>query len=265
MIASVSSSLNSLVGNITSLTHASGPGRAYELYIMTGIAKGLSDAGCQVHVQRSDESSINATDLDRRFIQRGGAPTGVAGRGQGSLNASSFVFCLPQSPREWEIWNGIQFIGRSTAMHEIDIAIVPREVGRALRALSGGGRPIGRPKVSIECKDVGVAGSPDEMRSFVARLYDLTILGAHRSVRHLPQPPRAISPGAPIQNDPYQTFWAGNSETFNVLARRTGFAKGALYMANYYGIQPRGPIFPGSIEDMALVDDLVTWITRNLR
>lgn len=264
MIPAVMTALDTIVGNVTALTHARGAGRAYELYIMTGIAEGLMNAGCQVLVQRSDETFIAPTDTDRRFVQRGGAPTGVAGKLQGTGNSSSFVFRLPGSSREWEIWNGIQFVGRSAAMHEIDIAIVPREVGVSLRARPVGGYPMGRPKVSIECKDVGSAGSQDEMRVFVARLYDLTILKVHKSIPHLPHPLQAMYPGSPPTDDPYQHFWDGNRRTFNVVARRTGFVAGALSMTNYYGIQPRGPIVPGSSEDALLTGELVSWIVTNL-
>ncbi|HYG48180.1 MAG TPA: hypothetical protein VD846_09605 [Allosphingosinicella sp.] len=264
MIPAVQTALDAIVNNVTALTHAKGAGRAYELYIMTGIAEGLASAGCAVRVQRSDESFIAPTDADRRFIQRGGAPAGVAGKAQGPGNASSFVFQLPNSSRQWEIWNGIQFIGRSAALHEIDIAIVPREVGIALRGLPAGGSPTGRAKVSIECKDVGDPGSQDEMRTFVARLYDLTILNWHRAVAHLAHPLQAIYPGKPAGNGPYYSFWDGNRATFNVVARRSGFRSGSLAMTGYYGIQPRGPVVPGSSEDAALVHDLVVWIMSNL-
>lgn len=264
MIPAVNVALDTIVGNVTALRNAKGAGRAFELYIMTGIAVGLARQGCIVSVQRSDGSLVRATDADRRFIQRGGVPTGIAGASQGSGNASSFIFSLPSSTRQWEIWNGIQFIGRSGAAHEIDIAIIPHEVGVALRGLPVGGAPTGRPKVAIECKDVGSAGGPDEMRAFIARLYDLTILDGHWKVAHLAKPLQAIYPGAPAANDPYQTYWDGNRATFNSVARRTGFAAGSLGMSGYYGVQPRAPIFPGSSEDAALVQDLVNWILLEL-
>ena len=265
MIPAVASALDAIVGSVTSLCSARGAGRAYELYIMTGIAPGLSQAGCTVHVQRSDGTLIGAHDADRRFHQRGGAPTGVAGASHGASNGSSFVFQVPGSPGQYEIWNGIQFIGRSTGSHEIDIAIVPRQVGVALRARANGGTPIGRPTVAIECKDVGAPGSADEMRAFVARLYDLTVLRSHTSVRHLPQPLRAISPSAGPGTEAYRTFWTGNRETLNVVARRTGFARGAAAMTAYYAIQPHGPVAPGTAADTALINAVVGWILTNLR
>lgn len=266
MIPAVASALSGIIGNVVALRNANGSGRAFELYIMTGIASALATHGWDVWLQRSDGTPINPTDSDRRFVQRGGAPTGVFGAAQGADNASSLVFRRPGKPREWEIWNGIQFLGRSGGSHEIDIAIVPREVGIALRSLPTGGLPGGRPTVSIECKDVEAKGSGDEMRAFVARLYDLTMLTWHDGkMAHLPLPLTYISPGASLPDfPPFYSFWVGNRETFNVLARRTGFSSGATAMTGYYGIQPRGPVTPGSPEDLGLISDLSTWILSNL-
>lgn len=267
MIPAVASALDAIVGNAVALRNANGAGRAFELYIMTGIASDLANRGWDVWLQRSDGTLVNPTDSDRRFIQRGGAPTGVSGAVQGADNASSIVFRRPGSMREWEIWNGVQFLGRSGGSHEIDIAIVPREVGTALRLLPTGGLPGGRPLVSIECKDVEAKGSADEMRAFVARLYDLTMLTWHDGkIAHLPLPLTYISPGAPLPDFlPFGSFWVGNRETFNTLVRRTGFSSGATAMTGYYGIQPRGPVTPGSAEYLSLMNDLITWITSKLR
>ena len=266
MTPAVAVALDKIVGNVVALRHAKGAGRAFELYIMTGVASALAALGWDVWLQRSDGTPVNATDSDRRFIQRGGAPTGVLGAAQGADNASSLVFRHPGAQREWEIWNGIQFLGRSGGSHEIDIAIVPREVGIALRSLPTGGLPGGRPKVSIECKDVEAKGSADEMRAFVARLYDLTMLTWHDGkIGHLPFPLAHISPGASLPDyRPFQSFWVGNRETFNALVRRTGFSNGATAMTGYYGIQPRGPVTPGSPEDASLLTELTTWILSNL-
>lgn len=266
MIPAVASALNGIVGNVVALRNANGAGRAFELYIMTGIASALATQGWDVWLQRSDGTPVNPTDSDRRFVQRGGPPTGVFGAAQGADNASSLVFRHPGAPREWEIWNGIQFLGRSGGSHEIDIAIVPREVGTALRLLPTGGLPGGRPTVSIECKDVEAKGSADEMRAFVARLYDLTMLTWHDDkMAHLPLPLTNISPGVSLPDfRPFDSFWVGNRETFNVLARRTGFSSGATAMTGYYGIQPRGPVTPASPEYVSLISDLSTWIVSNL-
>ncbi len=61
------------------------------------------------------------------------------------------------------------------------------EVGSQLRI--NGGAPFGRPRLAIECKDAATSGSIDEMRTFVARLYDLTILMGHQPHLSTPPPP----------------------------------------------------------------------------
>lgn len=264
MIPAVASALDTIVGNVAALRHAKGAGRAFELYIMAGLAAELQKRGAMVHVQRSDGSVVAPGDADRRFIQRGGRPTGIFSASLGTDNPSVFSFRLPGSSREWEIWNGVEFQGRSMGTHEIDIAIVPASVGAALRVLPGVGTPTGRPAVSIECKDVGSPGEADEMRAFVARMYDLTVLRSHGRVAHLPKPLKRISPGSTAHDDAFFHFWEGNRRTFNIVARRSGFRAGATAMSGYYAVQPRGPVVPGSPEDSALIDEVCTWITSEL-
>jgi hypothetical protein len=261
MIAEVQAALNAILGNATNLQHAAGAGRIFELFIMTSIARELQRRGFQVWLQRSDGTRINPGDADLRFIQRGGAPSGVAGAAQGSNYASSIVFRWRRRP-EWEMWNGIQFAGRSNATHEIDLAIVPASVGRALRARPAGGVPTGRPRVAIECKDVGAAGSIDEMRAFVARLYDLTLLHAHHRYLHFPLPPQAIHPGSPAgpSHRAVVTYWQENRRTMNAIARRTGFVAGAAALTRYHAIEAHGGITAGSTNAQQLVDAVATWI-----
>lgn len=243
MIPAIKASLDKIVGNVTTLSRASGAGRAYELFVMTGLANELHSRGWNVQLQRSDETIIGAFDADRTFYQRGGAPTGVPGKRQGKTNGGSIVINKPRGTRFWEIWNGIQFRGRSGGYHEVDVAIVPREVGLELRKKPGGGIPGGRPRVSIECKDVGSAGSPDEMRAFLARMYDLTILTWHvGKISHWPSPERNIYPGTLTRHGPFASFWSGNRQTFNAIVRRTGFSLGALGLTPYYRVGPYGSV-----------------------
>ena len=261
MISDVQSAIDAILGSVGTLRNANGAGRIFELYIMTGTANRLRNRGFDVWLQRSDGSRIGPSDLDRRFIQRGGAPTGVLPAAIGSGNASVIGIRRPATGSEWEIWNGIQFEGRSGAIHEIDISVVPRYVGTQLRRY--GGFPFGRPRVAIECKDVGQPGSLDEMRAFVARLYDVTVLQGHQRYLNLPTPIQAINPGN-SNGDPFfaarVTYWDENRHTFNVIARRTGFAVGAAVMTNYYAIEPHGFITAGSTQSSALMDAVAEWI-----
>jgi hypothetical protein len=164
----------------------------------------------------------------------------------------------------WEIWKGIQFQGRSGATHEIDIAVVPREVGEELRQI--GGSPFGRPRVAIECKDAGQPGTVDEMRAFVARLYDLSVLQGHRSYVPYPPPPQAIFPGSFTDSfyASQMTYWDENRKSFNVVARRTGFVAGATAMTSYFNVEPHGNITVGSAQAIALVEAVSQWIVNRV-
>lgn len=263
MINAVRAALGTILGSVATLRNANGAGRIFELFIMTGIATRLQAQGFDVWLQRSDGSRIGPTDSDRQFVQRGGAPTGVPPASSGSGNASVIGLRRLSSGSEWEIWNGIQFEGRSGATHEIDIAVVPRDAGVALRL--SGGLPFGRPPVAVECKDVGQAGAVDEMRAFVARLYDLTVLQWHQPYLPFPPPTRGLYPGSNVGSfySAQTTYWETNRRTFNAIARRTGFAAGAAAMTNYYAVEPHGFITLGSTEATTLLDAITQWIVTN--
>lgn len=265
MIPAISSVLNSIVANTTVLKNAGGAGRIYELYLMTAIADSLKAGGASVWVQRSDGTRIHPGDSDRKFVQRGGAPSGLPGSAQGSSGMSTIAFQLNNSTQVWEIWNGVQFSGRSGGKHEFDIAIVPSDTGRALRGQPGGGVPFGRPIVAIECKDVSTAGSADEMRTFVARLYDVTALNMHaRYLTSICSPLTSIHPGRAHTDAPHSSFRQSNLACRSVIVRRTGFAAGALAITGYYFIDPRDHVTQGSSQLTGLISGLDSWIQANL-
>ena len=196
-------------------------------------------------------------------FKEGGDPRASHRRGAGPDNSSSIVFRRGQG-QEWELLNGVQFEGRSRANHEMDIALVPESVARTLRSFPGGGHPQGRPRVSIECKDVGENGRVDEMRAFIARLYDLTYLSAHHRYLNVSGPPRAIHPSAPSGSihRPALTYWIENRRTLNVLVRRTGFQKGTAALSGYHAVHPYRGVTPGSASSTQLMDDIADWIYR---
>ena len=260
MINDVLNALSSILGVSPILNNATGAGRIFELYIMTGVASEMQNRGFEVWLQRSDGTPILPGDTNRAFIQRGGAPTGVAPASAGPNNAGVIGLRRPGGDG-WELWNGIQFRGRSGSAHEFDIALVPATLGAALRV--SGGTPFGRPRVAIECKDVGQAGSVDEMRTFVARLYDVTVLKAHQKYLPYPVPTMGIYPGTPTNDRFYEarlTYWDENRHSFNAVARRTGFTNGATAMTAYYGIEGHQGITVGSAEFTALIQATCQWI-----
>ena len=260
MINDVQAALNSILGSVALLNSANGAGRIFELFIMTGVGVRLQGMGFDVWLQRSDGTPILPNEATQTFFQRGGAPSGIPPASAGPGNASAIGIRKLSTGSEWEIWNGIQFEGRSGAAHEIDIAVVPRAVGVELRQT--GGLPFGRPRVAIECKDVGQPGTVDEMRAFVARLYDLSVLQGHRSYIPYPPPPQAIFPGTFVDSfyAAQITYWNENRNTFSAIARRTGFSLGAAAMSGYYAIEPHGFITLGSNEAAGLVEAVCQWI-----
>lgn len=268
MIPNIQTALDAILGSVVAMRKANGAGRIFELFIMTGVAVRLKTLGCEVWLQRSDGSRINPNDSDRRFIQRAGAPSGVPKAADGPNNPSVVAFRKIASGPVWEIWNGVQFTGRSGALHEIDIAVVPQEVGNELRRGTNWptSYPVGRPRVAVECKDVGLPGTPDETRAFVARLYDLTILRAHQKYLGFPPPGQVIYPGnlsGRRFHTALQIYWQENRRTFDAIARRTGFSTGTAGMTRYYDIEPHGSITATSVQGNDFMDAIATWIVKH--
>jgi hypothetical protein len=265
MINSVRNDLNAILGTFGLLNNATGAGRAFELYVMTGIAREMQNRGFEVWLQRSDGSRINPGDAIRTFIQRGGAPSAVPSASEGPNKASVIGMRRSQNHEPWELWNGIQFTGRSGANHEIDIALVPALVGVTIRSTSTGGTPFGRPRVAIECKDVQAAGSPDEMRALIARLYDLSLLIGHPL--NYTRPLLRIYPGSPSNHAIYRaqsTYREENQNSYNALARKTTFSQGSQDMTAYYEIRAHGNIALGSTGYSTLISDVGQWIENEL-
>ncbi len=261
MINKVKSDLSAIIGCIPTLQYAAGAGRTFELYVMTGIGLALQAKGYEVWIQRSDGSPVLSTESDLRYIQRGGPPSGIAPAADGTGNPSAIAFRRADGPT-WEMHNGVQFEGRSGAVHEIDLAILPGAVAQALRNQPSGGSPLGRPRISIECKDVGTPGDLDEMRAFIARLYDISLLSTHQPYLTTSGPPSAIHPDAPpgSLHGPAFSYWVENRRTLNVVARRTGFRRGTATMNAYHAVAPYGHITVGSSSSTQLMTDVADWI-----
>jgi hypothetical protein len=264
VIPAVQSALNSILGNNPVLNNASGAGRAFELYIMTGIAVEMQSRNFDVWLQRSDGTRIYPGDPNQVFIQRGGSPTGVPAASAGANNAS-VIGMSRLGGAIWELWNGFQFKGRSGGLHEIAIGLVPGSVASDLRI--AGGCPRGRPRVAIECKDHASVGLPDEMRAFVARLYDLSLLKSHG--KYLPNSSAttmAIYPGSPSGSfyEAKQLYWDENRNSFNAIARRSGFSAGSRTMSSYYSIEPHSSISLNSTGFTTLIQAVCQWIDNNI-
>ncbi|WP_295521657.1 hypothetical protein [uncultured Stenotrophomonas sp.] len=265
-IARIKADLAKLVAAAPTLKHANGAGRIFELYLVMRLARALKQTGWNVEPLDYKGNAITAGGV---YVQRGGAPTGI------------FPSIAPNGPSSIRIWrnvrdnafeilNGVQFMGRSTALHEIDIALVPAKIAIALRAGATEDYPLGRPKVSIECKDVGTAGSADEMRSVVARMYDLTILDVHQ--KYLfggTLPSGSIFAGAPsgpwtANGKGSRTFLGENESSLCALVRRGGITAGAYQMTGLFHVHTYTKVDRGTQAVLDFVQETTAWIDSNL-
>ncbi|TGR70914.1 hypothetical protein EN837_05555 [bacterium M00.F.Ca.ET.194.01.1.1] len=263
MISDIQQALNSLSALPVPVQSANGMGRIFELYIMTGIAESLQCSGWTVRLLGSDGTPLRNGEP---FVQRGGKPTGVAPASRGNLGQSSILIQRSSSAKPWEIWNGIQFRGRSGGLHEFDVSIVPSDLANDLRSLTNGGYPFGKPNVAIECKDVATPGSPDEMRALIARLYDVTLLEGHTYLTGGGQvsqiyPEDCSSPGYLLA---HRTFRVANRLTKSALVRTGTFSVGAINMTSHYGISPYAYVSPGSAGAATFFREISNWIDANL-
>lgn len=260
--------LASILRIAPTLNQAKGAGRVFELYVMMRLAKKLKDEGWTVEPLASDgypllvPSIPPATVHARPFTQRGGKPTGIIPTIHAN-GASSIK--IGRSGKSYEIVNGVKFQGRSLATHELDIAIIPHQIAVALRAGVLEGFPYGRPQVSIECKDVVGNGTPDEMRSVIARMYDLTILEVHLGPFKLQDGFIFDSPtGACAVPSAPKTYLVSNRASLSVLARRGGISKGASDMTGLFKILPYIDVEHNSSAANVLVDEMADWIGNHL-
>lgn len=250
------------------LKNANGAGRIFELYVMMRIAKELSHAGWTVEPLASNGKQLLPPSAgtpkvkSQPFIQRGGAPTGIVPT---AGNNGPSTIKISRKGKSYEILNGVLFQGRSSALHELDISLVPHQLAVQLRTRVVEGFPFGRPRIAIECKDVSAKGTPDEMRSVVARMYDITILRGHLLPLGLPNgyifdnpTPTFYEPNAPI------TYRESNLKSLCVLARRGGLSRGSLIMTDLYEIRPYINVIHPSKSADDLVQDMVIWINTNL-
>lgn len=263
MISEVQDALDALSALPVPVQSANGMGRIFELYVMTGIAEALQEIGWRIWLLGSDGAQLAP---GQPFVQRGGKPTGVAPASRGHLGQSSILIQRSVSAEFWEIWNGIQFKGRSGGLHEFDISIVPAELADDIRGLTNGGVPFGKPMVAIECKDVTAPSSPDEMRALIARLYDVTLLSVHTYLTGGVQvnqiyPENCSNPGYLLA---HRTFKIANRSTKSALVRTGTFSMGAISMTSHYGISPYASVTPGSVGAATFFNEISQWIDANL-
>lgn len=160
--------------------------------------------------------------------------------------------------RRVEMHGSLQWRGRSMTRHEIDISVVPASIATALRA-QGGGYPHGLPIAAIECKDKDGAGSIDEMREKLARMFDLALVT---------QPASGWSCRI-FETKSFQP-WGHRSSTYRgffskgtfALVRAGTFQPGAITLATHYHIRSCPDYYTDSFSINALAASFRTTLAR---
>jgi hypothetical protein len=134
--------------------------------------------------------------------------------------------------RRLELHGSVQWKGRSDAKHEIDVSVVPADIGEAIRN-NGGGHPHGLPIVAIECKDKGGFGPLDKTRQTLAWMYDLVLVTQPVSTWSCRIYETATNTNWGNKSSRYISFF--RKGTFGIV-RAGGFQSGAGTLAAHYSI-----------------------------
>jgi hypothetical protein len=76
----------------------------------------------------------------------------------------------------------------------------------------------------------------------------------------------AIYPGSPSGAfyEAKQTYWDENRNSFNAIARQSGFSAGSRTMTSYYSIEPHSSISLNSAGFTTLIQAVCQWIDNNI-
>lgn len=208
-----------------------GAGKALEAWILMKLAETASLLpGWTVTLRRGDGTQLPA-GTSFAFPAKG---SGIKRNNVGAPGYVLLEYVGIEDQYRFELRGSLQWKGRSGALHECDISMLPAQIGEAIRN-NGGGYPHGLPIVIIECKDKISKGTLDETRETLARLFDLALVT---------RPPTGIScriyetcSAAPLyygqRSSTYVSFFSKG--TFGI-ARASGFQAGTATLCRHYHI-----------------------------
>lgn len=234
----------------------SNDGKAFEALVMMRLAhhvRGTMPTTWSVHLSRGDGTPLPA-GAPFNF------PAGKSGIRPANPNGPGYVDFqhVRYGDRHVEMHGSLQWRGRSDTRHEIDLSVLPASIATALRT-NGGGFPHGLPIAAIECKDKGGAGSIDEMRETLARMFDLALVT---------QPAAGWSCRI-YETKSFQT-WGQRSSTYRgfykkgtfALVRAGTFQPGAITLAAHYHIGTCATYYTDSFSINTLAASFRTTLTR---
>ena len=213
-----------------------GSGKALEAWIFMKLAMAARATGQWIVTLRRGDDSLLPPGATFVFA------TSQSGIQASNLAAPCFIRLVHHQDvsKRIELHGGLQWRGRSNATHEIDVSAVPGNVAETLRN-GVGGLPRGLPILAVECKDRTHAGTPDEMRQTLARLFDLALV---------------TSPAWPVAQcrtyeDVSGVTWGTRSRTYRgffakgtfAIARVGGFSLGARLIGHHYHVRRAGDVY----------------------
>lgn len=231
-------------------------GKAFEALVMMRLAH-------YVRIAMPATWSVRLSQGDGMPLPPGAPfnfPAGKSGIRPSNPNGPGYVAFqhVRYSDRQVEMHGSLQWRGRSDTRHEIDISVLPATIANALRT-QGGGYPHGLPIAAIECKDKDGAGSIDEMRETLARMFDLALVTQpasgwscriYETKSYLPWGSRSST---------YRGFF--NKGTF-ALVRAGTFQPGAITLAGHYHIRTCGNYYTDSFSMNTLAASFRTTLAR---
>lgn len=233
---------------------ATGTGKAFELWLMFRIADRWRRRGWKVEVCDVRGQTL-APGVD--FITRG-SPGQIARRSETKRAGFIFVDRLrtgTSSPdRQFEMHGSLQFRGRSDALHECDIAVIPADMGDRIRGRPAGGKgqgaPVGIPPIAIECKRHVKPGPVGETREMTARLFDLSRIPTCSpvGVGQIFWPLNGTTVGWGTRFRPYRSQFGFG---YYAIARSSGFTSGAKQMSIYFRLHGWGNMRGNRSVDLA--------------
>src|SRR5215204_5735854 len=117
MIPAVATALDSIVGKVVTLRNAKGAGRAYELYIMTGIAMELKNSAAPYGCKGPMAAALLRWTATVASCSAAGCPRVFPVQRRAKVMAALSCFGCPV-PGASGTWNRIKFKGRSGGDHE---------------------------------------------------------------------------------------------------------------------------------------------------
>lgn len=225
-------------------TYPTEPGKAFELWLEFRLADYWSRHGATVELL---DGAGNSLAPNAGFVTRGNpghiARANAAKPGSIRVNFRPGVLDAMGNPvAEYELHGSVQFHGRSAALHECDISLIPADLARRIRARPLGyaaGYAAGLPPVALECKKHKKSGPVGEAREMVARLFDITRV---RDVvpKHWGQlfwPVNGPSVGGGCRYIRYRDQF---QDGYYAIVRSAGFTRGALRLNQHYNIHSWG-------------------------